>query len=465
MKYSLYIILISIPLLLSQRTGECALGDCRTTSGNDRIHEKATKVYRSHMEAAVIQVGIRLKWLYLQWGGFKPLLLGICEKPSPWRPQNAPKYDYGTSFCFTSLWTITGLTRDKSLRLLYAIMLKTGLVSGLNYAHQLLIERVIQQFVDAGIQKYQPHIPLPEFEWQSKSPDDFYHTFVALRHPAVLRGFMNNTSLLEEFSWKNIMKKYSEEDVYLTKPNEDEVYLGKIKEAENPETYVYNVEILFNKYNNLRYLFEHERIQPYLKMDFGYEQLFLGRNGTGSPFHHAAVWNMFYQVDGIKRWSFVDPYDSFMAYPAYAFGRPAAILQLLWPHKGNLDSFPAFAYCPVYTVDLEPGDVLFIPPMWWHAVDNLSPTSVGVASRWHTNGVAGHNLMMTEEDYEVDRFASMAFMLGPSSIPFMHGLLRSPSPLFDEQATMREINNRYVNKQMDINRNGGMVHLGIKTQI
>jgi hypothetical protein len=31
-------------------------------------------------------------------------------------------------------------------------------------------------------------------------------------------------------------------------------------------------------------------------MKNGYEQLFVGREGTGTPFHNAANWNMFYMV-------------------------------------------------------------------------------------------------------------------------------------------------------------------------
>jgi hypothetical protein len=45
-----------------------------------------------------------------------------------------------------------------------------------------------------------------------------------------------------------------------------------------------------------RDLFQYERIEPYLHMKNGYEQLFVGREGTGTPFHNAANWNMFYMV-------------------------------------------------------------------------------------------------------------------------------------------------------------------------
>jgi len=72
--------------------------------------------------------------------------------------------------------------------------------------------------------------------------------------------------------------------------------------------------------------------------------------------------------------------------------------------------------------------------------------------------------MMTEEDYEVDRFASFAFMAGPSSWSFMHGILQTPSPKFDDHTTLREKNNRYVHKQLEWNARGAVAIFGVKVQ-
>ncbi len=68
---------------------------------------------------------------------------------------------------------------------------------------------------------------------------------------------------------------------------------------------------------------------------------------------------------------------------------------------------------------------------------------------------------MTEENYDIDRFSSMAFFIGPSSWSFLHGILQTPSPRFDEHATLREVNNRFTSKQLKINENGGVVFGGI----
>jgi hypothetical protein len=271
---------------------------------------------------------------------------------------------------------------------------------------------------------------------------------------------MKETSLCQELGWDQVLKRFGEEDVLLTKKEMDG-YPGKLKDVNNPNVYLHNSEKLFNKYPELRKLFQYERLEPYLKMKVGYEQFFVGRRGTGSPFHNAAVFNMFYQINGTKKWWFIDPYDTMLAYPLAICGRAAGFICCLWPNEYNEAAFPLFKYCPVYQAELQPGDVLFNPPWWWHSIKNTSETTVAVASRWHTDGIAGHKLMMTEEDYETYRWGSFSFLMGFTSWQFLHNILQEPSPKFDEHATLRETNNRYVHKQIKIAEEGGVNAMGV----
>ena len=144
-----------------------------------------------------------------------------------------------------------------------------------------------------------------------------------------------------------------------------------------------------------------------------------------------------------------------MGYPMSILGRAAGVLMCLWPDDYNKEAFPLFEYCPVYHTTLEPGDVLFNPPWWWHAIKNSTPTTVGVASRWHTDGIVGNTLMMSEEDYDIFRMWSFLFQFGWESYPFMFGILQTPSPRYDEHLTMRETKNRFVHRQMAMHDNGG----------
>ena len=114
-------------------------------------------------------------------------------------------------------------------------------------------------------------------------------------------------------------------------------------------------------------MFESDRLEPYMRKNVGYEQLFIGREGTGTPFHHAANFNFFYNIHGKKRWYFVDPYDTFLMYPTMVLGRAANMSLCLYPDEYNKNAFPLFEYCPVYTAELNPGDV-FIPSSFLHII-------------------------------------------------------------------------------------------------
>ena len=106
-------------------------------------------------------------------------------------------------------------------------------------------------------------------------------------------------------------------------------------------------------------------------------QLFSGGAGTRTETHCAIGNNAFVQVHGEKVWRFVAPHHSATLSPL-PFGRPyfASTATLHDP------TLATHAEAPIHEVLLHAGDVLLVPPFWWHQVDN--PTeSIGVAMRWH----------------------------------------------------------------------------------
>lgn len=105
--------------------------------------------------------------------------------------------------------------------------------------------------IEAGYSSANREVPIPEFDWKNGDPEVFYKTFVARPHPVVLRGFMAGTELTKELTWEKVLENYGEEDVFLTK-RELDGYPGKLKEVDNPKTYLHNSEKLFNKYPALR---------------------------------------------------------------------------------------------------------------------------------------------------------------------------------------------------------------------
>ena len=111
-------------------------------------------------------------------------------------------------------------------------------------------------------------------------------------------------------------------------------------------------------------------------------QLFLGGAGTRTETHCAIGNNVFVQAYGEKIWRFVAPQFGGALEPMPT-GRPYFASRATL-HDESLDSHPD---APVHLVHLREGDVLLVPPFWWHQVDN--PTeSIGVAGRWHNLGHA-----------------------------------------------------------------------------
>lgn len=68
-------------------------------------------------------------------------------------------------------------------------------------------------------------------------------------------------------------------------------------------------------------------------------------------------------------------------------GAPMSLVRL---HDPDLVRFPRFhqALQAAVTAVLEPGDAIFIPPLWWHHVESLDPFNMLVNYWWHALGGA-----------------------------------------------------------------------------
>lgn len=102
-------------------------------------------------------------------------------------------------------------------------------------------------------------------------------------------------------------------------------------------------------------------------------QLFMGGPGTGTGLHSALSCNLFVQIYGEKRWVFYSPELN----PALdiAISREPCF-------HSRIDAFSAEgAQLDRYEVILEPGDVLYNPPFFWHQTENLGD-AIGVSFKW-----------------------------------------------------------------------------------
>ena len=76
---------------------------------------------------------------------------------------------------------------------------------------------------------------------------------------------------------------------------------------------------------------------------------------------------------------YVGPLDFTLA------GQPVSMVDLKAP---DTERFPRFTQAleTAETFELEPGDALYIPPLWWHQVESLTPFNVLVNYWWNASG-------------------------------------------------------------------------------
>ncbi|KAI5636379.1 cupin-like domain-containing protein [Phthorimaea operculella] len=104
-----------------------------------------------------------------------------------------------------------------------------------------------------------------------------------------------------------------------------------------------------------------------------------GPKGTVSPLHHDPKKNLLVQVVGEKQLFLYSPKDSEYVYPHEheLLGNTARID----PRNPDLEKYPNYKNATAYYCVLRPGQMLYIPPKWWHFVESLS-VSFSVSFWW-----------------------------------------------------------------------------------
>ena len=106
----------------------------------------------------------------------------------------------------------------------------------------------------------------------------------------------------------------------------------------------------------------------------------MSRPGACSPLHYDAAHNTYVQIRGRKRFQLFPPNVSDDLYP---FPRLHPSWRQSQVDMGDVDTarFPRFAGTPYVDLVLSAGEMLYIPPRWWHFVESRE-TSFSVSFWW-----------------------------------------------------------------------------------
>ncbi len=97
--------------------------------------------------------------------------------------------------------------------------------------------------------------------------------------------------------------------------------------------------------------------------------LWVGAKGCITPLHVDGSHGCLVQVLGEKRVTLFSPDQRELLYPAV--GTPRPHLSLVDLRNPDVQRFPRFEHARAERFTLGPGDMLYLPPGWWHEVESL----------------------------------------------------------------------------------------------
>ena len=312
-------------------------------------------------DALWLKVFRRLRFFLATWG-FTRALLG--RHLNVYAPTDTPQLSPPLSLSFRWLWVR---------------MLRSPGSDTVRTQAEALSRRAVAYCAKRGFPEA-PERPLPTFDWETRSAQEFVREHIdRIPCPVVLKGFGRDTPAVRDWSVDSFVDRFPDAEVQFIEGDR-----GRLERVRSEGRYAHNAETLFGEDDRLEAELQVDRLVPYAgSLEYHYSQMFLGYKSTGSPLHAANTWNFFLMVNGAKRWTFIDPDHFEFVHTALTDNLVYWLSDSLsFPHFVDAERHPMFRYCPRYTVVLEPGDVLLNPPWWWHAIENLTPSSVGVSSRW-----------------------------------------------------------------------------------
>jgi hypothetical protein len=142
---------------------------------------------------------------------------------------------------------------------------------------------------------------------------------------------------------------------------------------QNENTSYYMAQVDFNKYfteihqdvKNPQFFTKKPKV---VYLFFGFSK----KKSTSTTYlHFDDVHNIFAQIRGRKKFILFPPKNYLSFYPPLEDNRYSPTFSKVNPAKEDLKSYPKFPWQDKIEIILEPGEILYIPPLWWHHVTAL----------------------------------------------------------------------------------------------
>ena len=216
------------------------------------------------------------------------------------------------------------------------------------------------------------------------------------RRPIIIKGYMKDTVAVNKWNLEylnNILEQFKINTVtYNSELEINEMTFDEFTKRHTEGYYINNNHTILSHYPRL---FEdlREKFDQLIKSlhstnlrNIHIANLFIGSTNvsdktTGSNMHAGGSGNMFVQIVGRKTWTLIDPKYSCLMKGRVAENGIHAQTLFDMPDTKLRDYPQAFKHLPRYDVVLEPGDILWNAPWWFHRISNHDGLSIGMAIR------------------------------------------------------------------------------------
>lgn len=224
------------------------------------------------------------------------------------------------------------------------------------------------------------------------SPEEFEARYVKPSRPVILRGAIDHWPAMRSWSREQLKRRFGDRTVPVIRRKGGAMYderAGVFYERIRFADYVDLLDVggaldlymVFRVHEVLPELFDDIVCPPYCQGANWYRARFwFAAPETRGPLHRDLPNNLYAQITGRKQFVLIDRRLTRMVHrhPLYSGVPNYSPVDAEAP---DLEHYPRFRDAPRMLATLKPGDLFFIPSLWWHQACSLE-TSLSVNLWW-----------------------------------------------------------------------------------
>ncbi len=214
--------------------------------------------------------------------------------------------------------------------------------------------------------------------------------------PLVIEDLVSRWPATKNWTRDYLSEKLGDREVTSFVSNEDEQTF--LQQVNKPETMLFR-QFLQNVFSEargksyyLRIATDHPLFEE-LSKDFEIPEIlnrynpsatgiWIGQKGNVTPFHHDWWHSFLAQISGRKRYTLIHPFEGRQLQEDW---NPPAKFDLSPPPVSSADKQQDARYEACFEGILEAGQILYIPPYWFHQVETLDNGTISIPMRFDTN--------------------------------------------------------------------------------